>query len=117
MSPEIPAQTPVAEFKQVLEVPEVPAVPDVPEISNVAELEAEIEEPEENQKECPCGGGQSCIVTRRLIGGFNHEDIVLEGAGVNLREHCLSEPTDAQDRAMREWFELHNSPNSLILLS
>ena len=51
---------------------------------------------------CPCGGGQSCLVDRRLLGDFVHEDTVFDSVGLERRENCFVEFTKAQCRAMNE---------------
>jgi hypothetical protein len=52
---------------------------------------------------CPCGGGQSCIVDRRLVGDFVHEDDVLTSVGLTVRDNCFSIPTKEQKKAMSSW--------------
>jgi len=60
----------------------------------------------ENPPECPCVyGGQNCIILRRHCGDWVHEDDVLREAGLPVREHCLSKPTPAQNKAMKEFQE------------
>ena len=56
--------------------------------------------------ECPCGGGQSCIVDRRRFQDWVHEDDVYRAAGVPVREHCLSPPTNVQVDAMQTWMRV-----------
>ena len=41
-----------------------------------------------NNMKCPCGGGQSCIVDRRWIGDWVHEDEVFNKNNVPLRKNC-----------------------------
>ena len=50
---------------------------------------------------CPCGGGQSCIVDRRLVGDWVHEDEVFREAGLEVRLDCTKEWNPDQQRAMR----------------
>ena len=38
---------------------------------------------------CPCGGGQSCIVDRRWVGDWVHEDDVFASAGLPIRKNCF----------------------------
>jgi len=52
---------------------------------------------------CPCSGGQSCIVERRCRGDWVHEDDVLLAAGLQVRTHCLSQPTLEQKAVIRAW--------------
>ena len=56
--------------------------------------------------ECPCGGGQSCIVSRRYAHDWVVEDDVLREANVPLREHCFSKPTKQQNNAMKKHHEM-----------
>lgn len=49
---------------------------------------------------CPCGGGQSCIVHRRLLGDWVYEDDVYREAGIPVREHCFTQPTQEQREVM-----------------
>jgi hypothetical protein len=58
---------------------------------------------------CPCGGGQSCIVDRRSMGAWVHEDDVMKAAGLPVRKNCGSEPTKEQDVAMRKAMGDHDS--------
>ncbi len=50
--------------------------------------------------ECPCGGGQSCIVMRRYCKDWVHEDDVFNDAKLPLRENCFTPWTDGQRKAM-----------------
>jgi len=63
---------------------------------------------------CPCGGGQSCIVDRRCLGGWVHEDTLLLAAGLPLREHCGAEFTDDQQEALLKWWGEHGYPDSVV---
>ena len=56
-------------------------------------------------QECPCMGGQSCIVLRRAAHDWVHEDDVLREAGLPVRENCFSKPTKEQNNAMKEFQE------------
>jgi len=49
---------------------------------------------------CPCGGGQSCIVDRRWIGDWVHEDDVFTNAGLPLRKNCFTSFTAAQKKLL-----------------
>lgn len=71
----------------------------------------------ENPEVCGCGGGQSCIVDRRKFGDWVHEDDVLKAAGLPVRENCLSVPSQAQTKAMKDWFESHGNPDALVYTS
>ena len=48
---------------------------------------------------CPCGGGQSCIVDRRWVGDWVHEDDVFTNAGITLRKNCFVNYTKKQKKA------------------
>ena len=58
---------------------------------------------------CPCGGGQSCIVDRRLAGDWVHEDQVFREAGLDVRLDCMTEWNAVQQRAMRRVMRGFNS--------
>jgi hypothetical protein len=47
---------------------------------------------------CPCGGGQSCIVDRRWVGDWVHEDNVFINAGLPIRKNCFASFTSAQQK-------------------
>ena len=49
---------------------------------------------------CPCGGGQSCIVDRRWVGDWVHEDDVFTNAGLPLRKNCFVSFTTAQKKLL-----------------
>ena len=49
---------------------------------------------------CPCGGGQSCIVDRRWVGDWVHEDDVFTNAGLPLRKTCFTSFTAAQKKLL-----------------
>ena len=49
---------------------------------------------------CPCGGGQSCIVDRRWVGDWVHEDDVFTNAGLPLRKNCFASFTTAQKKLL-----------------
>ena len=50
---------------------------------------------------CPCGGGQSCIIDRRLVGDWVHEDSIFLDMGLPVRMSCI-EPLGAhRERAIR----------------
>jgi len=49
---------------------------------------------------CPCGGGQSCIVDRRWVGDWVHEDTVFTNAGLPIRKNCFSSFTPAQQKKL-----------------
>lgn len=49
---------------------------------------------------CPCGGGQSCIVDRRSLNDWVHEDDVFKEAGLPIRKNCLSSYTKEQQKIL-----------------
>ncbi len=49
---------------------------------------------------CPCGGGQSCIVDRRWVGDWVHEDDVFTNAGLPIRKNCFTNFTAAQKKLL-----------------
>ena len=53
-----------------------------------------------NEQLCPCGGGQSCIVDRRWVGDWVHEDTVFTNAGLPIRKNCFSSFTPAQQKKL-----------------
>ena len=52
---------------------------------------------------CPCGGGQSCIVDRRWIGDWVHEDNVFINAGLPIRKNCFACFTSAQQKQLGKY--------------
>ena len=57
-----------------------------------------------NNMICPCGGGQSCIIDRRWIGDWVHEDDVFNKNKLPLRESCFQPYTIEQDKALYNEF-------------
>ena len=49
---------------------------------------------------CPCGGGQSCIVDRRWVGDWVHEDDVFTNARLPIRKNCFTNFTAAQKKLL-----------------
>jgi len=49
---------------------------------------------------CPCGGGQSCIVDRRAVNDWVHEDDVFIEHKLPLRKHCNQKYTNKQIDAL-----------------
>lgn len=49
---------------------------------------------------CLCGGGQSCIVDRRWVGDWIHEDIVFNSNNIPLRDNCMQNYTNEQIQAL-----------------
>ena len=54
--------------------------------------------------QCPCGGGQSCIVDRRRYNDWVHEDDVLRQNGLSVRTNCHTPFTIEQEAAMSTFF-------------
>ena len=50
---------------------------------------------------CPCGGGQSCIVDRRLVGDWVLEDMILINAGLSIRKNCYEILDDIQIKVLK----------------
>ena len=53
-----------------------------------------------NQIICPCGGGQSCIIDRRRVGDWIHEDDVFRNFNIPLRTSCMQPYTSQQKKAL-----------------
>tara|TARA_B100002019_G_C20993409_1_gene461720 strand:+ start:204 stop:629 length:426 start_codon:yes stop_codon:yes gene_type:complete len=53
-----------------------------------------------NELRCPCGGGQSCIIDRRWVGDWIHEDDVFKRNGLPLRTTCFDVYTYEQEQAL-----------------
>lgn len=51
---------------------------------------------------CPCGGGQSCIVDRRLLYDYVHEDALFDEAGIPRRKNCYQEYTTEQGNCLKK---------------
>lgn len=51
---------------------------------------------------CPCGGGQSCIIDRRWVGDYVHEDDVFNRYGIVLRTSCITPYTFEQEKALSD---------------
>ena len=55
---------------------------------------------------CPCGGGQSCIVDRRSLGDWVHEDDVFKSHNLPVRKNCCTKFTSEQIKVMSKiWRE------------
>jgi hypothetical protein len=52
---------------------------------------------------CPCGGGQSCIVDRRWVGDWVHEDDVFTNARLPIRKNCFTSFTSAQKKQLGKY--------------
>jgi len=50
---------------------------------------------------CPCGGGQSCLIDRRWLGEWCHEDNLFKLANVPLRRSCMDPYTVEQEIALK----------------
>ena len=70
------------------------------EIANQREAQR-LEKERTQYVQCPCGGGQSCIVDRRHCGDWVHEDDVLRAAGLPLRKNCWQGFSKEQTAAMK----------------
>jgi hypothetical protein len=49
---------------------------------------------------CPCGGGQSCLVDRRWLGDWVHEDDIFKNSGIPLRKNCYSNYNEEQKKLL-----------------
>jgi len=49
---------------------------------------------------CPCGGGQSCIIDRRWLDDWVHEDDVFNKNNLPLRKSCIQPYTIKQGEAL-----------------
>jgi hypothetical protein len=49
-----------------------------------------------NMNVCPCGGGQSCIVDRRVLNDWVHEDNLFLENKLPLRKNCFQQYTKQQ---------------------
>jgi hypothetical protein len=56
------------------------------------------------EKNCPCGGGQSCIVDRRFVGDFVHEDDLFNESKLPLRKNCYTKFTKEQYEKIKHFF-------------
>ena len=54
---------------------------------------------------CPCGGGQSCIVDRRELNDWVHEDDIFVKNKLPLRKNCYQEYTEVQLNALDNFME------------
>lgn len=53
---------------------------------------------------CPCGGGQSCIVHRRIVGDWVHEDNVFRKVNLPIRKDCYTALSQEQLKAMKPYY-------------
>jgi hypothetical protein len=59
---------------------------------------------------CPCGGGQSCIVSRRSLGDWVHEDDLLIDAGLPLRKNCFDKLNKKQKKVLTQMWYVEIQP-------
>ena len=52
---------------------------------------------------CPCGGGQSCIVDRRELNDWVHEDTLFLENNLPLRKNCYQEYTKKQLKVLNSF--------------
>lgn len=62
-------------------------------------------EPDKKRRRLCCGGGQSCIMDRRLCGDWVHEDILFKEAGLPVRKYCLTPLSKKQQEVMDEFLK------------
>lgn len=53
-----------------------------------------------NHMRCSCGGGQSCIVDRRWMGDWVHEDEVFHENNLPIRRSCYEPFSPEQELAL-----------------
>ena len=53
-------------------------------------------------KQCPCGGGQSCLIDRRWLGDWCHEDDLFNKLNIPLRNSCVQPYTKEQEMALSQ---------------
>lgn len=56
-----------------------------------------------NDYVCPCGGGQSCIVDRRTLNEWVHEDDLFLKNKLSLRKHCFQQFTNKQLKVLNNF--------------
>jgi len=56
---------------------------------------------------CPCRGGESCIVDRRWVGDWIHEDDVFLRNNLPLRKNCFVQLTCEQIEALHKSMEIN----------
>ena len=59
------------------------------------------------QSPCPCQGGQSCIVDRRLLNDIVYEDILFTQHKLRLRKNCLQPYTNSQQKLLTIYVNTH----------
>ena len=52
---------------------------------------------------CPCGGGLSCIVERRFVGDYVHEDHIFKYIGLSIRKNCFDKFYKCQKKELRKF--------------
>jgi hypothetical protein len=52
---------------------------------------------------CPCGGGQSCIVDRRELNDWVHEDNLFLENKLPLRKNCFQQYTNKQLKVLNNF--------------
>lgn len=55
-----------------------------------------------NVEICPCGGGQSCIVDRRLLNDWVLEDVIFKKNNVPIRKNCYIPYSIDQSAILRD---------------
>ena len=53
--------------------------------------------------DCPCGGGQSCIVSRRSVNDWVFEDKIFTQFNLPIRENCFTILSQEQEKLMNEY--------------
>lgn len=52
--------------------------------------------------QCPCGGGQSCLIDRRWLGDWCPEDDLFNKLNIPLRKSCIQPYTVEQEMALTQ---------------
>lgn len=58
---------------------------------------------------CPCGGGQSCIRDRRIVGDYVHEDDLFIKEGLPVRKNCFVKYSKKQEKCLENYMTGVNS--------
>ncbi len=52
--------------------------------------------------QCPCGGGQNCIVDRRVLKDWVYEDTIFKTKNIPIRKNCSERFTKQQKKVLSE---------------
>jgi len=62
-----------------------------------------------SQSPCPCKGGQSCIVDRRLLNDIVYEDVVFIQHKLRVRKNCLQPYTKSQEKILKKYTNIYDN--------